>query len=217
MKTSTATRIFPLILTSFAALALAIALVPGAQAQTWNEVGDAGDLVATAQSTVGSGSLTAINGNLGSPTDVDLYCIKMLSVPPAGLPLIQLQCVVNNGPNVWLFDAAGNGVFTNATCSSGNKTIVAPNVSLATGTYYVAVSYTGVDPQSAGGAIWLSGLPAQRAPDGPGAGGALTGWAGSAIIQPVNPYHIALNFMSYCDAPTASGKATWGSLKIRYR
>lgn len=205
-------------LTAFVATALlALVSASGVRAQVWNETGDAGELVSTAQVTLGTGSLTTINGNLASPTDVDLYCIKMPSVPPAGLPLIQLQCLVISGPNVWLFNASGNGVLSNSTCSAGNKTILAPNVSLAAGTYYVAVSYGGIDPQSAAGAIWLSAPPSQRAPDGPGAAGTLTGWAGTPIVQPINPYQITLSFMTYCDAATPTAIPTWGLLKIRYR
>lgn len=205
-------------ITLFVATVLfALVAAPIVHAQVWNETGDAGDLVSTAQATLGTGPLTTINGNLASPTDVDLYCIRMPSVPPAGTPLIQLQCVVNNGPNVWLFDATGKGVFTNMTCASGSKTILAPNVSLAAGTYYVAVSFTGIDPQAAAGAIWLPALPGQRAPDGPGGAGSLTAWAGSPIVQPLNPYQIRLAAMSFCDAATPTAHSTWGALKTHYR
>jgi hypothetical protein len=203
----------PLVL---AACLAALSFATVAQAQTWNETGDAGDFVASAQSTVGTGALQTINGNLASPTDADLYCVHLTAVPPAGLPLVQLQCVLIQGPNVRMFDALGNGVFMNETCSGGNKTILAPNVSLAAGTYYIAVSYYGVDPQSAGGAIWLSGLPGQRGPDGPGAAGTLTAWAGNASVQPINPYTIHLAFMGYCEAPTPALPATWGALKVHY-
>lgn len=217
MTTTTVLPSLPRSLTFAAALVLALTAASGARAQIWTESGDAGDLVATAQSTIGSGVLTTINGALASPTDVDLYCIKMPTVPPAGLPIVQLQCVVINGPNVWLFDATGKGVATNATCAGANKTIVAPTVSLAPGTYYVAVSYSGLDPQSAGGAIWLPAILGQRAPDGPGAAGTLTGWAGTPLVQQINPYTITLGFMNYCDAPTATLRGTWGSVKILYR
>jgi hypothetical protein len=89
-------------------------------------------------------------------------------------------------------------------------------VSLAPGTYYVAVSYSGVDPFSAAGAIWLPALGGQRAPDGPGGAGTLTAWSGSPTVSPMNPYQIKLTFMQYCDAATAVTTSTWGSLKIRY-
>ena len=200
-----------------AGLLLALTAAPIARAQTWAESGDAGDLVASAQSTVGNGSLQKITGALGSPTDVDLYCVRLLSVPPAGLPIVQLQCVVISGPNVWLFDALGNGVFLNQNCQFGSKTIVAPSVSLAAGTYYVAVSYSGFDAQSAGGAMWLAAPIGQRSPDGPGAAGTLTGWAGTPNVQPLNPYTINLVGMGYCEVATATLNGTWGRVKGMYR
>ncbi len=215
MPTSAAIRQY------FATLATAACLVlvtaSGARAQVWTETGDAGDLIATAQATVGTGPITTINGDLSSPADVDVYCVQIPVVPPAGLPLVQLQCAVTQGPNVWLFDATGNGVFSGATCSAGAKTILAPNVSLAPGTYYIAVSYYGVDPQAGAGAIWLSGPPSQRAPDGPGAAGPLTGWAGTPVVTGINPYQIRLSFTSYCGAPTPALRSSWGTLKSVYR
>jgi len=200
---------------AFALLALLAA--PRAQAQTWNETGDAGPLLGTAQTTTGSGPLTAINGNLDSPFDVDLYCIRLTAVPPAGLPLVQLTCAGINGPNVYLLDATGKGVFTNQTCSLSSKTILAPNVSLAAGTYYLAVAYTGMDPQSPSGVIWLPGVLGQRAPDGPGGALALNSWSGTPNVQPINPYHVSLAFMSFCDGAVPTLRSTWGSVKAHYR
>ena len=150
-------------------------------------------------------------------TDVDLYCVRLATVPPAGLPLAQLQCSINQGPNIFLFDATGKGVFTTSVCSGGNKTIVAPNASLPVGTYYVAVSYLGYDPQTSGGPIWLQFLSGQRAPDGPGAALALASWSGSPLVQPLNPYHIALAGFSFCGAVVPTQRSTWGWIKVLYR
>lgn len=198
-----------------AVLAFALfAVVPAAHAQVWNEIGDAGDLVSTAQVTVGTGSLTTINGTLGSPSDVDLFCIEVFA-PRVILTIAALQCVTHQGPNIWVFDANGLGVTTNATCSGGSKA-VGTNFMGSAGTYYVAVSYSGVDPFSGAGAIWLPSIGGERAPDGPGAAGVLAGWAGTPVVGPGNPYQIALGYTSACDAPTPAAGATWGALKIRY-
>ena len=197
-------------------LVLALAAVP-AQAQVWVESPDAGDLVSTAQTTVGTGPLTQIQGFLASPTDVDVYCVHLSVTPPAFAPIIGLNCVVIQGPNVWLFDAAGNGIASNSTCSGGSKQILAPSTSLPPGDYYVAVSYFEWDPQSSLGAMWQPVLPFWRAPDGPGAAGTLTGWAGSPVIQPINPYQVFFNpGFEFCGAATPNSHPTWGSLKIRY-
>ena len=71
----------------FTLTALAVGMVvltAPAHAQVWNEVGDAGPFPATAQQTVGAGLLTTIRGNLASASDVDMYCIHLTAVPPAG-------------------------------------------------------------------------------------------------------------------------------------
>jgi len=200
-----------------AAAVLVLAVPFAAHAQTWTEGGDAGDLVATAQQTAGTGPLTTINGTLASATDVDMYCIHLNATPSGGSPLVQLLCVAIGGPNAWLFDSNGIGVETDETCAGNYKMLLAPNGSLAPGTYYVAVSYSEVDPQSAGGPIWLPSVLGPRAPDGPGAAGALTGWAGTPNVQPLNPYSVMLTGFGYCSAAVPALHATWGVLKSHYR
>jgi hypothetical protein len=204
-------------LAALAVLVLSLAVAP-AHAQVWTESPDAGDLVSTAQVTAGVGPLTQIKGVLDSPTDVDVYCVHLSTPPPALSALIGLNCVVIMGPNVWLFDAAGNGIGSNSTCSGGSKMIITPNTGLPAGNYYVAVSYFDYDPQSSLGAIWQPGPPFWRTPDGPGAAGTLTGWAGTANVQPLNPYQVFLNpGFTFCESATATSSPTWGVLKIRYR
>ena len=198
-----------------AALALALAAAP-AHAQVWNEIGDAGALVATAQATAGVGGFTTIHGNLASAGDVDMYCIHLGSVPPAGTLLAGLGCVAIQAPDIWLFNASGKGVLAATTCQFGYKAIIAPAVSLAPGDYYVAVSNYGVDPYAGANAIWLPSSSASHAPDGPGAAGTLTQWLGTGIPAPINPYQIDMNLMFFCSSPTPAAHATWGSLKIRY-
>ena len=57
------------------ALTLAMGLAQGAGAIPWTEVGDAGDLPASAQVPMGSGLLTSIFGSIPSTsaTDADMY------------------------------------------------------------------------------------------------------------------------------------------------
>jgi hypothetical protein len=206
----------------FGSLVAALVLVSlfaasAAHAQIWVESGDAGDLVPTAQVTVGPGALIQIQGSLASATDVDVYCVRVVTQTPQSVALIGLNCTVVQGPNVWLFDAAGNGLASNGTCSGGAKQIPALT-SLPPGNYYVAVSYYDYDPQSAGGAIWLPLPPSTRAPDGPGAGGTLTGWAGTPNVQPLNPYQVYFNpdYFAFCEAATPVSRPTWGALKLYY-
>jgi hypothetical protein len=198
-------------------LALAAWVAP-AYAQTWNEVGDAGSFIGTAQTTIGSGPLTTLNGTLSTPDDIDVYCITVGPTPRVlGLPVVTLQCVVNQGPTVWVFDASGVGVATNETCSGGGKTITTTLVSPGgPTTLYVAVAHYGVEPSSAGGPIWLPAVAGERTPDGPGAAGFLNGWAGTPVVAPLNPYQIGLGFATSCSDATPAPTTSWGSLKIRY-
>lgn len=134
---------------------------------------------------------------------------------PANLPLAQLQCTVNQGPNVYLFDASGKGVCTTLVCSGGNKTILAPSTSLAVGTYYVGVSYMGFDPQTTGGPIWIQFLSGPRAPDGPGALLPVASWAGTPLVLSPNTYHVSL--AGFCGAVVPTLRSTWGAVKVMYR
>ena len=62
--------------------------------------------------------------------------------------------------------------------------------SLPAGDYLLAISGYNYDPVSAGGLIWNNTpFGTERAPDGPGAGGAVNGWTGAGSD---GPYTIAL-------------------------
>lgn len=195
----------------FATVLLAAVPLHRAEAQVWNEVGDAGDLPATAQVTVGNGGLTTINGNLAAPDDVDMYCLDLNF---QGASVVCLQCVVIQGPDVWFFDAAGNGIMATTTCQANCKQMI---LTVPPGTYYVAVSYDGMLPQSPSGPIWNASNQPQHPPDGPGAPGPVVAWAGSPIVQPINPYQIQLQNFSYCAAPVPVHNTSWGRMKMIYR
>ena len=194
-----------------------------ASAQVWNETGDAGDEVATAQSTVGTGTLTQITGTLSSPNDVDIYCMQLgPAVEVVNYPMLALQCVVNLGPNIWVFDANGVGVAMNETCQFGVKQLT-NNLIPTSGplTTYIAVSYYGVQPFTAAGSIWQTGIPGERAPDGTDPSGALVGWLGAGNVQPSNPYTINVGgpgvITGYCESPVTTESATWGAVKVWFQ
>ncbi len=196
------------------ALAATLMLAGSARAQVWNEAGDAGDLPATAQVTTGSGPLTTINGNLASPTDVDMYCVHVTD--PAAFSAC-LQCVVIQGPNLWVFDANGNGISAVTTCQAGCKLVTGATVTSA-GTYYVAVAYDAIYPYAGAGVMWNPAYTTQRSPDGPGAAGVVSSWAGTPNPQPQNPYTITFyGGATYCSAATPALGHTWGRLKQIYR
>lgn len=197
-------------------LALTLCVGSAAQAQTWNEIGDAGDLPGKAQTTVGGGPLTTIKGTLSAPADVDLYCIQVSDLPRAlDIPVVRLVCTAQQSPNVWLFDVTGLGISASSLCAAGFKTLTTTTVG-PLATYLVAVSYADMMPASAIGTIWQLPSGIERTADGPGAAGALNGWMGTPVVQGPNPYQIQLDFTAYCDDATPTTGPTWGSLKVRY-
>lgn len=194
-------------------------LVRNAGAQTWAEAGDAGSLVGTAQVTTGSGAIATITGLLADHDDVDVYCLQLTATPPAGSPLVALNpCAAQVDPSVYLFDASGIGLTANQTCAGGMKQVVAPNVSLAPGLYYVAVAHWDTFPQSAGGGIWPLSLTGPLLPTGPGAGSPLLGWLGpgTSVLPYAYTLSVNTNYFSYCELATALEPMSWGSLKARY-
>jgi hypothetical protein len=198
-------------------LASLLASASPARAQTWAETGDAGDLVATAQVTAGSGLFTAITGELSQQGDVDLYCLQLLAVPPMNQPLAGIACSTNSDPSLFLFDAGGVGVDANLTCAGGMK-LVAATGSMAPGLYYLAVAHNARLPQSANGPIWSAAYTGHFAPDGSGAGAPLTGWIGTSLFVPPYPYQLTLysNWVGYCEQATPTASVSWGALKATY-
>ena len=184
-----------------------------ASAQLWNELGDAGQTLATAQTTAGNGPLTNILGTIQTDTDVDLYCIHITN--PA-LFSATLQCVAINQNDLWLFAANGLGIEGNDGCSTGSVLLSSLFV-FSAGTYYLAVSADAADAQSPGGNIWLSpAVQGPRAPDGPGGGQPLIGWSGASRAN-FTSYNIQLSGCGYCDAPVRADGPTWGTIKQLYR
>lgn len=165
-----------------------------AAAQTHTEVGDAGELISTAQDTSGSGSgpLTKIDGTI-TPSNADMYCIKItgaFSATTVGGATWDTQ--------LFLFDSAGMGIFANDDSASTFQSTIsgAP----APGTYFLAISPFDYDPVSAGGLIFpsspFSGL---YGPTGPGGASPHTGWTGGGGPASAS-YSIFLTGVEFCDS-----------------
>lgn len=190
----------------------ALAALP-ALAQTWAETGDAGDTVASAQSTSGAGALTQITGALQFDSDVDLYCVDVQD--PHAFSA-SLQCVMAADPSIWVFLPSGLGAAHNDVCALSGKTI--PSGFVGPGTCYVAVTQAGRQAYSTGGAMWQSFLfTGPRLPDGPGAGGTLSYWSGGGALPGVTPYVINLTGATFCSAAVPAQVSPWGALKATYR
>ncbi|MGD9789778.1 MAG: DVUA0089 family protein [Phycisphaerales bacterium] len=155
----------------------------------WNEVSGeqpAGETLETAQIPLGAGPLRGIMGTLG-PNQADVYKINICSpidfaATTVGYTTLDTQ--------LYLFDENGMGVTFNDDASSSQSLLTNQFVT-EPGNYYLAISELDRDPSSATGPIWLDDpFDIERAPDGPGAAGALNSWAsdfsgsgGSYIIR----------------------------------
>jgi len=199
------------------AAVLALALTPAlAAAATWSEIGDAGNTIAGAQTTAGTGPLTAIQGQLVTDLDVDLYCIRVTD--PAQFSA-SLACVEFSNNDLWLFDAAGLGVAHNDGCTGGQTNVGTPLVTTP-GVYYLAISPNHSEAwNAANNPIWMPG-PAgmQRSPDGPGAPGPLVSWGGPGVVSNFNNYTVQISGgATFCEVATPVTASTWGRTKTLYR
>lgn len=169
---------------SFLALSL---LVNPAHAVNWDEVGDAGDVLATAQEALGDGSLRNIYGSVSTNADVDLYKIYVSN------PLTFSASVTSTTGNfdsvLALFNGGGYGVYGNDDAKLGSGDAGLPAGSLlgpqAPGWYYLAVFGLDTTPTSGNGFTpdhyiapdTSSPFTSVLSASGPGGASPLTGWA----------------------------------------
>ncbi len=189
-----------------------------AQATIWNEIPDA-PRVAPGQITAGEGSLLEIRGELtgglrGGQTDFeDVYCIRITD--PAAFSASTIGGATFD-TQLWLFAASGLGLVFNDNAATDAGVVLQSRIDNANlqwlaqpGLYLLAIS--GFDTDAAAGidtAIWLDEpRDTQRAPDGPGAGGALAAWnPGPMLDDAIGTYVITLTGAEFCLVPApASG------------
>jgi hypothetical protein len=188
-----------------------------ASAQVWNEVGDAGDLPATAQVPQGAGPITTIIGTILPGGDADMYLVETLN------PLVATATTCNNGTNIdtqlWAFNLAGNGgPFNDDGTLAGcglQSYITGSTCPTAPGCIYLAVSTFDWDALGPNGLeIWLdTPYGAVRCPDGPDAPGPVTSWGGTTGAS--GAYQIDLVGGTFC-AVTPVEESTWGQIKSIY-
>jgi hypothetical protein len=181
-----------------------LALCSSAFGQAWTETGDAGDLPASAQLTVGTGQLFSISGSIGGASDIDMYQIEIcdsgnFSASTVGGTTLDTQ--------LFLFAGSGMGVVSNDDDPGGaglQSTIPAGFVS-SNGTYYLAVSLYNRDPISSGGLIFEpAAFTEVTIANGPGAGSPVSGWqngttgTGSYTITLNGACHVDVNATGAC-------------------
>lgn len=172
-------------------LLTAALLANPAHAVNWTEVGDAGDLLSTAQEPMGNGPLRNIYGTISTNADVDLY--RIFISDPTSFSASVTSTSGNFDSVLALFNGGGDGVYANDDARLGDRNAGLPAGSFlgpqAPGWYYLAVFGLDTTPTSGNGFTPDHYIgPEVSAPftqiigaSGPGGASPLTGWA------PVDP------------------------------
>jgi hypothetical protein len=173
-----------------ALLAAVSCVSTSAVGQIWNEVGDAGDVPATAQLCLGSGPLSVINGSWMSQADVDMYLIHIADAQAFRATTIGLT---GNDTQLFLFFTNGMGVTFDDDSKGDLQSTLTNQFIPAAGDYYIAVSNYDVDAADSGGLeIWNdTPFEEERQPDGPGANNPIHHWVGGSSEVP-DTYGITL-------------------------
>jgi hypothetical protein len=158
------------------AVALALALPTTAGAAIFNEIGDAGQSLVTAN-LVTVADPTRIDGRIGDATDADLFALSLT----AGVAFTATTSPETSDgifdTQLFLFDAAGNGIRYNDDIDVTDffSTLsFAPTVS---GVYYLGISGVGLNPKNAtGDFIYVRDPFDATAQPGPSSGGPLASW-----------------------------------------
>jgi hypothetical protein len=163
-----------------------------AEAFTWTEVEEAGNLPGTAQrinQNEANEALEFITGSLSSPIDVDMYAIFITG--GGNFSATTVGWTVDVDTQLTLYDSSGIGIYSNDDFDTDNlqSTLPAfnPLTPITPGLYYLAISDWDYDPLSDGGYIFphpAGGLSdtAIDGPTGPGGGLPVTGWDGISTI-----------------------------------
>jgi hypothetical protein len=179
-------------------------LHPASFASTWNEVGDAGDTLLSAQWTVGTGPLTQISGILPNAIDLDLFVIR---ITDAGNFKAWRYAAQQTASDLWLFDANGYGITHDDSVWNGQTLLTGASVP-GNGLYYLGISNDGAEAGSSGGLIWTSPLQyGERAPDGPGAAQPFNGWLSTGLNYDSVGYVIHLEGAEFAVVPEPSALA----------
>lgn len=128
-----------------------------ARAQLFEEIGDAGATLSTANLTPG-GRLDAIHGSLFSDTDADLFRIyvndpRLFSATTVGGTTLDTSLFLLNwdGSPAYLNDDDASGLSLQSTLSAGNFA-----ASLSVGWYFLGVSTSGFEPENVNGQLLFS-------------------------------------------------------------
>jgi hypothetical protein len=167
------------------------------QAPGYFEVTDAGNSLETAAIPTGTGPMTTITGTMNG--DDDLYKIEVCD-PASFVATTVYGSAVDT--RLFLFSATGHGVVFNddyapTTAEYFYQSRIHNLGNLTAGTYYLGVSaFQRMAVNAAGQVLWNNQpYDTIRAPDGPGAAGALANWTG--LAQETGDYVVILTGACY--------------------
>lgn len=166
-----------------------------AHAVGYVEIGDAGDLPATAQVVFGPANtaLTSISGTLTFSNNIsegDMYRIVISSPSTFSATTTGFSPGVNNfDTQLFIFTLSGLGVIANdddPSTGAAQSTIAAGQFTLPAASYYLLITGSGRFPTSSGGLIFPNFTDGSTdptgvyGPTGPGGASAVTGFTGSS-------------------------------------
>ena len=220
-------KLYRMTLIVLIAIVLGVTISP-ARAGTWAEVGDAGESIATAQSTNGTGALNTITGTLLTDPmnwpgfDVDIYCIEITS------PVSNFSVILSTMPNhtetapLYLFDALGFGVTAQeGFYNSNTPSMITGQFVPAPGLYYLAIGQHDVLAEDAQeNEMWDElggGTGVESQPINAGPLGQWTGFGG--YYMPFGAYVMNLTGANFgnCGQATPAERSSWGRIKALYR
>jgi len=184
---------------------------PPAAADTWTEVGDAGQLPGTAQITVGVGALDAIQGTLPTdginPPDIDVFRIVITDPDAFSATTVNPETEFIE-TELYLFRADGTGVIANGDTDTleSRSTIPAGSLSAATtppGEYLLAMALFESRPVNSSGQFLFPDLFLNTAveqpllPNDP-----LADWNTQPILEPFLNYQINLTGSTFAAQPS---------------
>jgi hypothetical protein len=197
------------VLVSLATLTLGVT----ANAQTWNEVGDAGrDGVSAGQITFGEGALTTINGTLNVPTDVDLYGIR---ITDEALFRAEITAFAGPDPALFLFNADGTlQVFNDDLSLSDLLSVITSQGVFTNGVYFIAIGNLPNYPLTATSALMTTWnlWPGPDFRQRQSSGGILAGWDDHVGVpsDPFAAYSISLQGAEFLRVPAPGVVAMLG-------
>lgn len=175
-------------------------------AAIWNETGNAGPLPATAQNTLGTGSLEAILGELVELDEVDTYLIRIVNPFAFSAATVGGLGTVAD-PKLFLFNINGVGVYMNDDANGSQSQLPAghPLSPTMAGLYYLSIARFDNTPLSAAGNVFRTGTGVMgRDP----VGGALpvSSWNGDVTgrIDLETQYAIELTGSQFANIPEPS-------------